>query len=195
MSSLEAAPVNEERAADILSDDALDFLSELHARFNPRRLELLQARKERGAPSGFLEETKEIREGDWSVAPPRPDYDDRRVEITGPTDRKLVINALNSGAKGFMADFEDANSPTWANQVEGHVNLIDAIERTIEYDAADGKHYDLETVATLAQDIEFRPQPETTIKVFPLWSTWFCFLLVVILMLTEWLLRKWVNLA
>ena len=80
MSSLEAAPVKEERAADILSDDALDFLSELHARFNPRRLELLQARKERGAPSDFLEETKEIREGDWQVPPPRDDYDDRRVE-------------------------------------------------------------------------------------------------------------------
>jgi malate synthase len=148
--SLEAAPVHEERAANILSDDALDFLSELHARFNPRRLELLQARKERGAPSDFLAETREIREGDWRVAAPRPDYEDRRVEITGPTDRKLVINALNSGAKGFMADFEDANSPTWANQVEGHVNLIDAIEGTITYDASEGKHYELEDeVATL----------------------------------------------
>ena len=135
MTALEAAPIRAERAQDILSDDALEFLSELHSRFNPRRLELLQARKERGAPSGFLEETKEIREGDWSVVEPRPDYEDRRVEITGPTDRKLVINALNSGAKGFMADFEDANSPTWANQVEGHVNLIDAIEGTITYDS------------------------------------------------------------
>jgi len=148
--SLEAAPVEEGRAADILSDDALEFVSDLHSRFNPRRLELLQARKERGAPSGFLEETKEIREGDWSVAPPRPDYEDRRVEITGPTDRKLVINALNSGAKGFMADFEDANSPTWANQVEGHVNLIDAIEGTITYDSSEGRHYELnDEVATL----------------------------------------------
>ena len=109
----------------------------------PRRLELLKARKERGAPGAFLDETKEIREGDWQVAPPRPDYEDRRVEITGPTDRKLVINALNSGAKGFMADFEDANSPTWANQVEGHVNLIDAIEGTITYDSSEGKHYEL----------------------------------------------------
>ena len=82
--------------------------------------------------------------------PPRPDYEDRRVEITGPTDRKLVINALNSGAKGFMADFEDANSPTWANQVEGHVNLIDAIEGTITYDSSEGKHYELDDeVATL----------------------------------------------
>ncbi len=150
MSSLEAAPVKEERANDILSDDALDFLAELHGRFNPRRLELLEARKQRGAPSDFLEETKEIREGDWQVAPPRDDYADRRVEITGPTDRKLVINALNSGAKGFMADFEDANSPTWANQVEGHVNLIDALEGTITYDASEGKKYELnDEVATL----------------------------------------------
>jgi malate synthase len=84
------------------------------------------------------------------VVEPPADYQDRRVEITGPTDRKLVINALNSGAKGFMADFEDANSPTWANQVEGHVNLIDAIERTITYDSSEGKHYELEDeVATL----------------------------------------------
>ncbi len=144
MSSLEAAPVREERAADILSDEALDFLAELHGRFDPRRQELLAARKQRGAPSGFLEETREVREGDWRVADPPQDYRDRRVEITGPTDRKLVINALNSGARGFMADFEDANSPTWANQVEGHVNLIDAIEGTISYDASEGKHYELD---------------------------------------------------
>ena len=85
----------------------------------PRRAELLQARAERGAPSGFLEETEEIRDGDWQVPPPRPDYEDRRVEITGPTDRKLVINALNSGAKGFMADFEDANSPDLAQPGRG----------------------------------------------------------------------------
>jgi malate synthase len=150
MSSLEAAPVKEERAADILSDDALEFLAELHGRFEPRRQELLKARKERGAPSGFLEETREIREGDWRVVDPPADYQDRRVEITGPTDRKLVINALNSGARGFMADFEDANSPTWANQVEGHVNLIDAIEGTITYDSSEGKHYELsDEVATL----------------------------------------------
>ena len=165
-SSLEAAPVKEERAADILSDDALGFLSELHARFNPRRLELLKARKERGAPSDFLEETKEIREGDWTVVEPRPDYEDRRVEITGPTDRKLVINALNSGAKGFMADFEDANSPTWANQVEGHVNLIDAIEGTITYDSSEGKHYELDDeVATLLVRPRGWHLPEKHLKV------------------------------
>jgi malate synthase len=143
--SLETAPApGDERVADILSDDALEFLAELQGRFGGRRRELLQAREQRGAPSGFLEETAEIRSGDWRVPPPRPDYEDRRVEITGPTDRKLVINALNSGAKGFMADFEDANSPTWRNQVEGHVNLIDAIEGTISYDSEeDQRHYEL----------------------------------------------------
>jgi malate synthase len=143
--SLETAPApGDERVADILSDDALKFLAELQGRFGARRRELLAAREERGAPSGFLEETKDIRDGDWSVPPPRDDYADRRVEITGPTDRKLVINALNSGAKGFMADFEDANSPTWRNQVEGHVNLIDAIEGTITYDSEeDQRHYEL----------------------------------------------------
>src|SRR4051812_20939610 len=113
--SLDIAPTTDDRLAEILSDDALAFVGELHGRFGARRNELLQARSERGAPSGFLEETREIRESDWQVAPPRDDYADRRTEITGPTDRKLVINALNSGAKGFMADFEDANSPTWQN--------------------------------------------------------------------------------
>ena len=104
----------------------------------------------RGGTLDFLEETREIREGDWQVAAPADDYLDRRVEITGPTDRKLVINALNSGAKGFMADFEDATAPTWENVVVGHVNLIDAIDRTITYDASDGKHYELaEETATL----------------------------------------------
>jgi malate synthase len=148
--SLDVAPTADERLAEILSDDALDFVGELHGRFGARRRELLQARAERGAPSGFLEEAREIREADWQVAPPRPDYEDRRVEITGPTDRKLVINALNSGARGFMADFEDANSPTWQNQVEGHVNLIDAIEGTIAYESSNGRHYELgEEVATL----------------------------------------------
>jgi malate synthase len=149
--SLDIAPAKGDRLDEILSDDALDFVGELHGRFGARRNELLQARGERGAPSGFPDETREIRDdSSWSVAPPRADYEDRRVEITGPTDRKLVINALNSGAKGFMADFEDANSPTWQNQVEGHVNLIDAIEGTITYDSSEGKRYELaEETATL----------------------------------------------
>jgi malate synthase len=144
------APSSDERAADILSADALEFIAELHGRFEPRRQELLAARRERaqelrnGGTLDFLEETKEIREGDWSVPEPFEDYQDRRVEITGPTDRKLVINALNSGAKGFMADFEDATAPTWENVVVGHVNLIDAIDGTITYDASDGKHYELD---------------------------------------------------
>jgi malate synthase len=150
----ETAP--DERSQEILSPQALDFVAELHARFEPRRQELLAARRERaeelrkGGTLDFLEETKEIRAGDWTVPEPFDDYANRRVEITGPTDRKLVINALNSGAKGFMADFEDATAPTWENVVTGHVNLIDAIEGTITYDASDGKHYELgDEVATL----------------------------------------------
>jgi malate synthase len=148
--TLTVAPPAEDRLARILTDDALAFIGELHGRFGARRNELLRARSERAAPSGFLAETREIREGDWRVALPRADYQDRRVEITGPTDRKLVINALNSGARGFMADFEDANSPTWKHQVEGHANLIDAIEGTITYESSDGRLYRLEDeVATL----------------------------------------------
>jgi malate synthase len=142
--SVEAAPPPAERTDEILSDDPLAFVAELHERFGARRSELLAERERRDPPSGFLEETREIREdSSWRVAEPMGDYEDRRVEITGPTDRKLVINALNSGAKGFMADFEDANSPTWRNQIEGHVNLIDAIEGTITYDSSEGKHYEL----------------------------------------------------
>jgi malate synthase len=139
-----AQPELDERTrTEVLTNDALEFLGELHGRYEARRRELLAARRERMAPEGFLPETRDVREADWQVAPPRPDYADRRVEITGPTDRKLVINALNSGAKGFMADFEDANSPTWRNQAEGHVNLIDAINGTITYESSEGKRYAL----------------------------------------------------
>jgi malate synthase len=147
--SLDVAPTREERLEEVLDGEALDFVGELHARFEPRRRELLIARRERagellrGGTLDFRPETREIRDGDWRVAEPPSDYRDRRVEITGPTDRKLVINALNSGARGFMADFEDANSPTWANQVGGHVNLVDAIEGTIEYSSSEGKEYSL----------------------------------------------------
>jgi malate synthase len=153
---LDVAPTREDRLQEVVSSEALDFVAELHARFGARRNELLAARRERareltaGGTLDFLPETREIREGDWQVAAPPGDYLDRRVEITGPTDRKLVINALNSGARGFMADFEDANSPTWANQVGGHVNLVDAIEGTIEYTSSEGKEYALaDQIATL----------------------------------------------
>jgi malate synthase len=150
-------PAQDDRQAQIVSSEATAFLAELHGRFEPRRRELLAAREERYAELendgtlDFLPETAEIREGDWQVAPPFDDYADRRVEITGPTDRKLVINALNSGARGFMADFEDANTPSWRNVVTGQVNLIDAIDGTITYDSdVDDRHYELvEDPATL----------------------------------------------
>jgi malate synthase len=143
-------------AGRVLTDEAVDFVAELHREFNPTRLKLLAARAARqeriagGELPDFLEETREIREnGDWRVAPAPDDLLDRRVEITGPVDRKMVINALNSGARVFMADFEDANSPTWRNCLEGQANLIDAVDRTIGLDAG-GKHYELnDQVATL----------------------------------------------
>src|SRR5829696_4494214 len=154
--TIERDGLDERSRDEVLSADAVAFLTELHGRFAPRRAELLAARHERhealrrGGTLDFLPETREVREAAWQVAPPRADYADRRVEITGPTDRKLVINALNSGARGFMADFEDANAPTWVNQVSGHANLVDAIEGTITYESSDGRHYALEDeVATL----------------------------------------------
>jgi malate synthase len=140
----------------ILTPAAQDFLAELHRRFNPRRKELLARRVERqarfsaGEKPDFLPETRSVREANWQVAPVPADLQDRRVEITGPTERKMVINALNSGAKVFMADFEDANTPTWQNLIEGHVNLIDAVSRTITFDNPDGRVYRLNDVtATL----------------------------------------------
>jgi malate synthase len=138
----------EGRAAEILTPDALAFVAELQRRFGPERERLLAARSERqarldgGELPDFLDETREIREGDWRVAPAPPDLQDRRVEITGPVDRKMVINALNSGARVFMADFEDANSPTWANNVEGQVNLRDAVGGAISLDTGE-KTYEL----------------------------------------------------
>jgi malate synthase len=137
------------RFEEILSPAAMDFLVLLHRTFNSRRLELLERRAARqrrldaGELPGFLEETRHIRESDWRVGPAPADLADRRVEITGPTDRKMVINALNSGANVFMADFEDATSPTWTNLVEGQLNLRDAIDRTIEFASPEGKSYRL----------------------------------------------------
>ncbi len=133
----------------ILSAEAIAFVADLHRRFNPRRLELLKAREQRqaaidaGAELGLLPETESIRESDWQVAPAPDDLQDRRVEITGPCDRKMVINALNSGAKVFMADLEDASSPTWHNVVDGQLNLYDAVRRTISFQNPDGREYAL----------------------------------------------------
>src|SRR3954451_20200438 len=141
---------------EILTDEALEFLADLHRNFDARRLELLEARKERyaelaaGGTLDFLEQTKDIREGEWQVAPPAPGLEDRRVEMTGPTDRKMTINALNSGAKVWLADFEDASTPTWKNVVEGQLNLRDALDRTIDFTSPEGKRYALgEQLATV----------------------------------------------
>jgi len=140
---------------DVLTPDAVEFLTELERTFGRRRRELLDARHERarrlldGELPDFLPETAHIRDGDWRVAPVPAELQDRRVEITGPVDRKMVINALNSGAKMFMADFEDSNSPTWRNCIEGQVNLTDALERTIELDTGEKQYRLNEATATL----------------------------------------------
>ncbi|GMQ93010.1 MAG: malate synthase A [Acidimicrobiia bacterium] len=140
----------------ILTDDALAFVADLHRQFNDRRFELLAARDRRqvdldhGDEFEFLPETAHIRREAWTVRPVPQDLEDRRCEITGPTDRKMVINALNSGARVFMADFEDSNSPMWANMVGGQSNLHDAIRRRIDFTADTGKSYILsEEPATL----------------------------------------------
>jgi malate synthase len=134
---------------EILTPEAVAFVAKLAREFESRRVELLQKRVERqqeldnGARPDFLAETAHIRDGDWKVAPLPADLLDRRVEITGPTDRKMVINALNCGSKVFMADFEEANAPTWFNMVDGQINLRDAANRTITFTNPDGRHYQL----------------------------------------------------
>ncbi len=140
----------------VLTPAALDFIAGLQREFGPRRLDVLNQRGQRqrdidlGAQPDFAESTRHIREGDWRIAALPADLHDRRVEITGPTERKMVINALNSGARAFMADFEDSNSPTWDNMVQGQINLRDAVRRTIDFTAPTGKHYVLsEQPATL----------------------------------------------
>jgi malate synthase len=140
----------------VLTQPALDFVFQLHREFEARRRDLLQRRYKRladirgGLRPSFLAETADVRQSAWSVALAPNDLNDRRVEITGPTDRKMVINALNSGAKVFMADFEDSLSPTWANLVEGQVNLQDAVRRQIDFKSAEGKEYKLKKeIATL----------------------------------------------
>jgi malate synthase len=144
-----------DRAVEILTPEALEFVALLQREFDGRRRELLAARGERwqrlraGELPDFLPETREIRDGDWRVPEAPPGLRERRVEITGPVDRKMVINALNSGASVFMADFEDANSPTWRNCVDGQGNLVDAAHRTIALDTGE-KTYTLDAdIATL----------------------------------------------
>jgi malate synthase len=141
---------------DILTPQALEFLAKLHRKFDARRVELIERRALRqkeldaGKLPDFLPETAPIREAEWTVAPVPADLQDRRTEITGPTDRKMVINALNSGAKMYMADFEDSNTPNWDNQVSGQINMRDAVRRDISFTSPEGKQYTLgENIATL----------------------------------------------
>lgn len=140
----------------ILTPEALAFVADLHRRYNPTREALLRERVERqaaidaGARPTFLPETEHIRTGVWQVAPAPPDLQKRRVEITGPVERKMMINALNSGASTFMADLEDSLAPTWNNVIEGQINLRDAVRRTIEFTNPDGRVYCLaDQIATL----------------------------------------------
>jgi malate synthase len=140
----------------ILTDEALEFIADLHRRFDPRRRELLRARHARqeeidaGVMPDFPAETADQRAAEWQVGPTPPDLDDRRVEITGPAEPKMIINALNSGARVFMADFEDALSPTWSNVVDGQAALVEAVRRRLEFESPEGKSYRLgERLATL----------------------------------------------
>jgi malate synthase len=148
---IDIRPLLNDTHRQILTSEAVSFAVRLQRGFNAKRKALLnarvarQARLDAGQRPDFLPETKHIREAQWSIAPLPADLLDRRVEITGPVDRKMVINALNSGAKVFMADFEDSTTPTWANLIEGHINLFDAVRRTITFDdPGTGKHYQLD---------------------------------------------------
>lgn len=140
---------------EVFTPELIDFLVELHQNFNPKRLELLEERKktqqefDKGILPKFLNETEEIRNGNWVCAQLPDDLLDRRVEITGPVDRKMIINALNSGASTFMADFEDSNSPTWNNCMQGQINLSDAINREIDFTNEQGKSYQLNEKITV----------------------------------------------
>ena len=147
----------------MLTPEALEFVADLQRQFGARRDELLAARRTRreriaaGERPAFLDSTAEIRGADWQVAPAPRDLQDRRVEITGPTSRKMAINALNSGARVWLADLEDANTPHWRNVVEGQVNLADAVRRTIAFTSPEGKGYQLEGPRPPARD----PAPAT----------------------------------
>ncbi len=158
------SPIPEE-FEEILTPEAASFVAKLSREFHGRVEEILQRRAERqeridaGEMPDFLPETKDIREGDWQIAPIPEDLQDRRVELTGPPDRKMTINALNSGAATWMADFEDANCPTWHNMLESQLNLRDAINRTITYeDPETGKHYELNEDLTSLATIIARPR-------------------------------------
>ncbi|QJR16852.1 malate synthase A [Usitatibacter palustris] len=148
-----AAPHAE--ASRILTSEALAFVAKLHRAFAPRRKELLERRRARqsefdaGVTPDFLDATKDVRNSEWRIAAQPKDLLDRRVEITGPTDRKMVINALNCGASTFMADFEDANCPTWANMIEGQANILDAVRRTITFQQGDKSYRLNERTAVL----------------------------------------------
>jgi malate synthase len=144
------------RFAEILTPDALAFVAKLHRTFELRRQELLKARTARqaridaGEMPDFLDETQSVRDGDWKIAPLPKALECRRVEITGPVERKMIINAFNSGADSYMADFEDSNSPNWSNQITGQVNIKDAIRREITFTNDAGKSYKLnDTIAVL----------------------------------------------
>jgi malate synthase len=147
--------VNPVVGEEILTSEALAFVERLQHELNPLRLELLARRQDRqreldaGVNPGFLAETREIREGEWRVAPAPHDLQDRRCEITGPVERKMMINALNSGARVFMADFEDANSPTWSNVLEGQQNVRDAVRREITLDTGEKSYRLNDETATL----------------------------------------------
>ncbi|BEV72002.1 MULTISPECIES: malate synthase A [unclassified Paludibacterium] len=150
-----SAPILDEFET-ILSEDALALVAALHRQFEPRRRELMAARVTRqaeldaGRLPDFLPETAAVRAGDWKIAPLPKDLLDRRAEITGPVERKMMINALNSGAKSFMADFEDSNCPSWENQIRGQINVRDAYRKTIAWTSPEGKAYRLnDTIATL----------------------------------------------
>src|SRR3954465_15846042 len=141
---------------EILTPEALAFVAKLHRAFEPRRQELLKARVARqacidaGEMPDFLAETKHIRDGDWKIAPVPKPLECRRVEITGPAERKMIINAFNSGADSYMTDFEDSNSPNWHNQIQGQVNLYQAIRRELSFKNEAGKEYKLnDKIATL----------------------------------------------
>ncbi len=164
MSGVEIAGPSGSRYDEILTPEALGLVATLHRELGARRRELLAARAARqaelsaGALLDFRPETEAIRaDSGWRVAPPAPGLVDRRVEITGPTDRKMTINALNSGAKVWLADFEDANTPLWDNMITGQLNLKDALDRTIDFTSDEGKSYQLGPDAELAT-IVVRPR-------------------------------------